>query len=173
MQNQIKKNIAFTGSRKGFNNKTLVQTIARSVAQAGHCVLVGCASGVDAAIRSVVPNAKVFSVASPSAGSVCSPAQALARRSMSMVSASSVLIGFASVACPAGVCPSAHFSGGGSGTWASLAYAVSKGLQVFVFCADGVALPSWSGGQWVRAVPSGVWSRAWSFVPSACQLSLI
>jgi hypothetical protein len=173
MQNEIKKNIAFTGSRKGFTNKTLVQTISRSVAFAGHSVLVGCASGVDAIIRSVVPSAKIFSVASPSAGSVRTPAQALARRSMSMVQACSVLVGFASVPCPVGVSPSSHFCGGGSGTWASLAYAVSKGLQVFVFVADGVILPSWSGGAWVQACPSGLWSRAWSFVPSACQLSLI
>lgn len=170
---QIKKNIAFTGSRKGFNNKTLVQTIARSVATAGHCVLVGCASGVDALIRSVVPTAKVFAVASPSAGSVCTPAAALARRSMSMVAACSVLVGFASVSCPSGVSPSRHFSGGGSGTWASIAYAVSQGKRVFVFCGEGVSLPVWSGGQWVQACPSGLWSRAWVFIPLACQLSLI
>jgi len=172
MQNKI-KNIAFTGSRKGFQNKNLVSVVARSVATAGHSVLVGCASGVDEIIRSSVPSARIFSVASPSAGSVSTPAQSLARRSMSMVSACSVLIGFASVNCPVDVSPICHFSGGGSGTWATLAYAVSKGLQVFVFMADGVSLPSWSGGSWVQACPSGLWSRAWSFVPLACQLSLI
>lgn len=167
------KNIGFTGSRRGFSNKTLVSVVARSVAQAGHSVLVGCASGVDAVVRSSVPSARIFSVASPSAGSVSSPAKALARRSMSMVSGCSVLVGFASVACPSVVCPSSHFCGGGSGTWASIAYAVSKGLRVFVFVEDGIALPSWLGGQWVQACPSGLWSRAWSFIPSASQLSLI
>ena len=173
MQKEIKKNIGFTGSRKGFSNTQLIKIVARSVAFAGHSVLVGCADGVDAVVRSTVSNPRIFSVASPSAGSVSTPAQALARRSMSMVQACSVLVGFASVACPAGVSPSSHFSGGGSGTWASLAYAVSKGLQVFVFVAEGVSLPSWSGGQWVQACPSGLWSKAWVFIPSACQLSLI
>jgi hypothetical protein len=148
--------IGFTGSRKGFEDIQLVETVALSVLKAGHSVSVGCAKGVDALIRKFIPAAQVFRVASPVAGSVSSYAQALARRSMSMVSTCSILVGFASVSCPAGVSPACSFSGGGSGTWASIAYAVSKGLRVFVFVASNISLPSWPGGSWVQAVPSGL-----------------
>lgn len=165
--------IGFTGSRKGFEDIQLVKTVALSVFKAGHSVSVGCARGVDALIRKFIPAAQVFRVASPAAGSVSSAAQALARRSMSMVNSCSVLVGFASVACPVGVSPSHSFSGGGSGTWASIAYAISKGLRVFIFVASDISLPAWSGGSWVQACPSGLWSQAYIWQPSANQLSLI
>jgi hypothetical protein len=165
--------VGFTGSRKGFQIKHLVKVVSLSVIQAGHSVVVGCASGVDAVVRQFCPQARVFSVAAPGAGSPVSFAAALARRSQAMVSACSVLVGFASVACPSGVCPANHFSGGGSGTWASIAYAISQGLQVFVFPAAGVSLPAWSGGQWLPAAPSGLWSGAFTWQPSATQLSLL
>jgi hypothetical protein len=170
----MSKIIGFTGSRRGFDSSSLVSSVACSVISAGHSVAVGCASGVDALVRQACPSARVFSVASPYAGSGDhSLAVALARRSQSMVQACSVLVGFVSVPCPAVVNPDSHFCGGGSGTWASLAYAVSQGLQIFVFCAEGVSLPCWSGGRWVEAVPSGLWSQAWSFIPDSVQLSIL
>lgn len=170
----MSKTIGFTGSRRGFPSPFLVSAVARSVFHAGHSVAVGCADGVDALVRKACPSAHVFSVASPFAGSGGSSlAVALARRSQSMVQSCSVLVGFASVPCPAVVNPDSHFCGGGSGTWASLAYAVSQGLQIFVFCGEGVSLPAWSGGRWVQAVPSGLWSQAWSFIPDNIQLSIL
>ena len=165
--------VGFTGSRHGFNSAQFVQTVAKSVSLAGHSVAVGCASGVDALVRQACPNAQVFKVASPGAGLPVSMSVALARRSMAMVSACSVLVGFASVSCPSGVSPSRHFSGGGSGTWASIAYAVSQGKRVFVFCGEGVSLPVWSGGAWVQAVPSGLWAGSFTWQPSGSQLSLL
>jgi hypothetical protein len=165
--------VAFTGSRKGFQNQTLVSRVARQVHAAGHLVLVGCANGVDAVVRHSVP-AQVFKVASPFSGTGSSLASALARRSISMVQACSVLVGFASVPCPSGVSPASHFGAcGGSGTWASLAYAVSQGVRVFVFPAPGISLPPWAGGQWVQACPSGLWSGSFVWQPSATQLKLI
>jgi hypothetical protein len=169
---QMSKTIGFTGSRKGFVSSSLVSAVVLSVLGAGHSVAVGCASGVDALVRRLSPSAQVFSVASPGAGSGLSFAAALARRSQLMVQACSVLVGFASVPCPSSVSPSSHFSGGGSGTWASIAYGISQGLQVFVFAAPGVSLPSWVGGQWAPAVGSGgLWSGAFVWQPSASQLT--
>lgn len=164
--------VGFTGSRKGFPVQWLVKAVALSVLHCGHSVAVGCAAGVDAVVRRFCPSAQVFNVASPGAGSGLSFAAALARRSQLMVQACSILVGFASVTCPAGVSPSNHFSGGGSGTWASIAYAISQGVRVFVFPAAGVPLPAWPGGQWLQAAPSGLWSLAWVWQPSANQLSL-
>ena len=165
--------IAFTGSRNGFSSSWLIKAIALSVVKAGHSVAVGCAQGVDALIRQFVHNAKVFKIASPGAGSCSSVSQALARRSQAMVSACQILVGFASIPCPAGVSPSRHFCGGGSGTWASIAFAVSQGKRVFVFPSSGLPLPAWSGGQWVQAVPSGLWAKAFVWQPNASQLSLL
>jgi hypothetical protein len=164
--------VGFTGSRSGFNNPVLVGSVVRSVVAAGHNVSVGCAQGVDSLVRRFAPKAQVFKVTSPGAGSGMSVAAALAKRSQVMVQSCSVLVGFASVACPGKVSPVSHFCGGGSGTWASLAYGVAQGLQVFVFTAPGVSLPSWAGGQWLPAVPSGLWASAWVWQPSASQLSL-
>jgi hypothetical protein len=48
-------------------------------------------------------------------------------------------------------------------------------LRVFVFAAPDVPLPSWSGGSWVQACPSGTWAAAWVWLPTASvsQLSLL
>ena len=165
--------VGFTGSRHGFNSAQFVQTVAKSVSLAGHSVAVGCASGVDALVRQACPNAQVFKVASPGAGLPVSMSIALARRSQAMVSACNVLVGFASVSCPNGVSPLRHFCGGGSGTWASLVYAISQGKRVFVFLAPTVVLPAWSGGAWVQSVPSGLWAGSFTWQPSASQLSLL
>lgn len=169
----MSKSVGFTGSRKGFPVQGLVKSVVQSVASAGHSISVGCARGVDAMVRQFSSGVQVFKVASPGAGTGLSFAAALAKRSQLMVSSCSVLVGFASIACPAGVSPVSHFSGGSSGTWASIAYAISQGLQVFVFAAPGVSLPSWAGGQWVQAVPSGLWAGAFVWVPSpGSQLTL-
>ncbi|HEY9885802.1 MAG TPA: hypothetical protein V6C96_00940 [Vampirovibrionales bacterium] len=81
-------------------------------------------------------------------------------------------LGFASVACPSGVSPSSPFCGADSGTWASIVYTISQGLQVFVFPASSAPMPSWPGGQWLQAVPSGLWACTYVWQPTANQLSL-
>lgn len=164
--------VAFTGSRAGFPVPSLVKAVVLSVAKAGHSLLVGCANGVDAMVRHHAPNAQVFNVAAPGCGSGRSFAAALAQRSQIMVNACSVLVGFCSVACPSSLSPASHFSGQGSGTWSSVAYAVALGHQVFIFPAAGVSLPSWSGGQWVKAAPSGLWSLAYTWQNHSSQLRL-
>ena len=164
--------VGFTGSRLGFDDPNLVGSVVQSVVSAGHSVSVGCARGVDSLVRRFAPRAKVFKIASPGAGNGLSIAASLAQRSQFMVSSCSVLVGFASIPCPRKVSPSSHFCGGGSGTWASIAYAVAQGLQVFVFTSPGFSLPPWDGGEWLPAAPSGLWASAFTWVPFPSQLSL-
>lgn len=112
-------------------------------------------------------------------------AVALARRSAAMVSAvrasgaGAGVLGFLSRPCPAHPrtgklllpAPSSTrcFAGFGSGTWATLAFAVGVGLPVVVFpCGLGrAALPSHWGGTWQAAAASGPWSLGYRFVPVA------
>lgn len=114
-------------------------------------VAVGCAGGVDAAVRVSVLGASVFSAASFSASSW---AGRLVLRSAAVVrfvaSASSraggsVFVVFPSAVCPAGLVPSpvvsACFAGFGSGSWASAAFAAGLGVPLLVFSPVGV--PSW------------------------------
>ncbi len=155
--------VGFSGSRSS------VPAVASSVAAlVSGRVLVGCARGVDSFFRGCFPSAHVFSVyefgASPSRG-------AFAARSVAFVQAlaarDGVLVSFPSSPCPVGLLPSASssraFSGLGSGSWASLALAVGRGVQCFVFAPFGVPTG------WGFAPCGGGWFQ---FVPSGCQLGL-
>jgi hypothetical protein len=115
-------------------------------------VVTGCAPGVDALTRSLVPSARVVR-ASAYAGT--HPRGALAVRSVAVVrsvasapggAASALWLAFPSGPCPIGVLPSpspsACFSGAGSGTWASLALAVGLGVPALVLLPAGVAPPT-------------------------------
>lgn len=111
---------------------------------------------------------------------------ALVARSVRMVQAvaaggaGSCLVGFVSSPCPQAkrrgggqpLSPSSSssrcFSGYGSGTWASLAFAAGLGLPVIVFCCGiipGEALPRWWPGQWVPAGVGFPWLQGWRFIP--------
>ncbi len=118
---------------------------------------VGCAPGVDAVVRQLCPRARVFSVKSVG----FSGRGAFARRSIECVQSVAVPGGvwcsFPSSACPADLVPSAQsarcFSGSGSGTWASLAFAAGLGTACLLFLPPGVSAPSgWGfvagGGGW-------------------------
>jgi len=143
--------VGFTGSRNpspALSN--LAATVAKTIHSYGVPVAVGCASGVDKVVRSSVPVSRVFRAAG-------SQPWQLARRSAFMVGAVAApskqpryIMAFPSSACPAGLVPSssasACFSGKGSGTWATVAYAVGLGVPVVVF--GSAPLPAW-GGQWV------------------------
>jgi hypothetical protein len=119
-------------------------------------VLVGCAGGVDAAVRGAFPGAAVFSVEFSGRGAFAARSSAFVR---SLVSRGGVLFSFPSGACPAGLVPSSSWrSAGGSGSWGSLALAIGLGVPCFVFCPAGV--PSgWGfeplGGGWFQSVPVG------------------
>lgn len=161
--------VGFSGSRSPSSESVSAVRAAVGAVAPSSSVFVGCARGVDAAVRSLVPSARVFSVADVG----FSGRGAFAARSVACVdavaAAGGVWVSFPASPCPVGLVPSSRssrcFSGGGSGTWASLAYAVGLGVPCCVFLPSGVECPSgwplgWSAGSW------------FVFVPPARQLSL-
>lgn len=129
---------------------------------AGSRVVVGCARGVDAFFRTAFPDAEVFEVASGRWGV---GRGAFAARSVACVravaAAGGLWVSFPASACPSGLSPSASssrcFSGSGSGSWASLAFALGSGVPCLVFCPGEVpsgwglapvpGAPGWFGCQ--------------------------
>ncbi len=139
----------FSGSRQWLGSFAPLAAAADCV-PAGARVLVGCAPGVDAFFRSRFPSAEVFSVAS---GRWSRGRGAFAGRSIACVSGvvggvgGGLWVSFPSSPCPAGLSPSASssrcFSGSGSGTWASLAYALGSGVPCLVFLGQILCPPGW------------------------------
>ncbi len=163
--------VGFSGSRSVPCSQSAVAIrSAITAVPAGVPVHVGCAAGVDALVRSMRPAAVVFSVAA--AG--FSGRGAFARRSQMCVQSvavpGGVWVSFPSGACPESLVPSAStsrcFSGLGSGSWASLAFAAGLGVQCLLFLPPGVEPPTGWG-----FVPGG---GGWFFRPAsvAAQLSL-
>lgn len=157
--------VGFSGSRSVAPG---VLSLVAGAVTAGVPVLVGCAAGVDAAVRGFFPAARVFSAASFGSGR-----GSFAARSVAVVRAVSAAGGlwacFPCSSCPSGLVPSPvssrAFAGYGSGSWASLAFAVGLGLPCLVWCFAPPA--SWGfvslgGGWWFRCSP----------VPVGVQLSL-
>lgn len=154
--------VGFSGSRSPSSaSLSALSSVASSVSSAA-VVVVGCAAGVDLAVRSLFPGAVVVSVASGLFGAGRS---AFARRSVACVSrvasAGGVWVSFPAGACPVGLVPSSSssrcFSGSGSGSWASLAFAIGSGVPSLVFLPAGVAVPAWGlvplGGGWFEWSP--------------------
>lgn len=106
-------------------------------------VLVGCAPGADAVARFAFPSASVFSVVAGSGRG------GFAARSVRVVRACAagggLWVSFPSSSCPAGLLPSSSssrsFCGAGSGSWASLSFAVGSGVPCLVFLAPGTVPP--------------------------------
>ena len=132
---------------------------ACSAVGSGSAVFVGCARGVDSAVRSRFPAACVFRVSGSGRGAFA----ARSVRFVSRLSASGgVLFSFPGRPCPAGLLPSASssacFCGLGSGSWASLAFALGLGVPCCVWLPAGVSVPaSWGlvsvGGGWWVSLP--------------------
>lgn len=130
----------------------------------GASVVVGCARGIDQAARLAFPGAQVFYASSFGSGRSSFAARSVA--CVQAVAASSGLwVAFPSTPCPVGLLPSARssqaFSGKGSGTWASLAFAVGSGVSCLVFLPSGmVAPPAWGllplGDGWFHFSPATV-----------------
>lgn len=149
--------VAFCGSRRVAPPASVLGAVAGRVA-AGAPVLVGCVGGLCAAVRSRFPFARVFAASAFGSGP-----SAFARRSVALVRAAAgagaVWLSFPAAACPPGLVPSRVsgrcFSGSGSGSWASLCFAVGLGVPAFVWLPAGCPAPSWLvplGGGWFRAV---------------------
>ena len=151
--------VGFSGSRSS------VPAVAGSVAALVSCpVVVGCAAGVDSFFRSSFPAARVFSVDFGGRGAFAARSVAFVR---AVATGGGVLVSFPSAHCPSGLLPSASssraFCGSGSGSWASLAFAVGSGVPCFVFAPFGVP----SGWGFVHC------GSGWfGFSPAAVQVSL-
>lgn len=142
--------VAFAGSRHG--SPFAVAPFVAAVAAAGGSVRVGCARGVDAAVRVACPSAAVF-VARELFPSLPVPA-ALASRTRVVVSGASALLVFP----PAGGVL-------GRGSALAVRSAVAAGLPVW--CA-GAVCPVGSG--WVRFSLCGV--AGWACFSATAQRSL-
>lgn len=129
----------------------------------GAGVSVGCAQGVDSSIRGQFPSAQVFRAAGARPWQLAQRSRALVQH-VASVGGLLVAVPAAGQHCPAGVSPGAAFVGGGSGTWASIAAAVSMGCAVLVSTS---VPPAWlvSRGQQV-----GTW--LW-YVPAVRQPTLL
>lgn len=163
--------VGFSGSRLPLGGVSPSCLLAACAAvPASSSVVVGCARGVDAVVRSFFPGASVFSVSSGAFGSGRS---AFALRSVACVSAvasgSGLWVSFPSSACPPTLSPSASvsrcFCGSGSGSWASLALALGRGVPCLVCLPSGVVPPA----SWGLSALGGGW---WGSVASPVQLSL-
>lgn len=135
----------FSGSRQLPQSIAALSTAADLVSPSAS-IFVGCAAGVDGFFRSRFPAAVVFSVASGQWGT---GRGAFAGRSsacvLAVLAAGGLWVSFPAGPCPAGLFPSASssrcFSGSGSGSWASLAFALGRGVSSLVFLGS-VPCPS-------------------------------
>jgi hypothetical protein len=154
----------FSGSRSAVS---VGCSVAAAAVPAGASVFVGCARGVDNFFRDSFPNAVVLSASNFGTSPSC-----FARRSVAVVqrvlAAGGLWVAFPSSPCPAGLLPSSSssrcFSGTGSGSWASLAFALGSGVPCLVFlgslpCPAGWGLfpvpecPGWVGCAVVCCLP--------------------
>ncbi|WP_338431930.1 hypothetical protein [Synechococcus elongatus] len=157
--------VGFSGSRSPSPASLAAVGVALSRVSSSAAVLVGCAAGVDQAVRQSCPRAVVFSAAQfgSGRGSFAARSVAFVR---SLASSGGCLVSFPSGACPGLVQPSARpaacFCGGGSGSWASAALAVGLGVPVLLFAA---AVPAWGFVSLGRG-----W---WLYLPAVVQPSLL
>lgn len=166
--------VGFSGSR---NPVGAIPTgvICAAIAAVSHeaSVIVGCARGVDAIVRQAFGDrCQVFSVSSGQWGS---GRGAFAGRSTACVkavaAAGGLWVSFPCSPTPSGLLPSKSsskcFSGSGSGTWSSLAFAIGSGVPCLVFLPSGIVPPP--GWRLSPVVDCDHW---FSSPPVVAQLSL-
>lgn len=165
----------FSGSRR-WGQSPAPLSLAAAAVPSGSRVVVGCASGVDAFFRLAFPAAEVFSVASGLWGRQCG---AFAARSVACVravaAAGGLWVSFPSSPCPVGLVPSSSqsrcFSGSGSGSWASLGFALGSGVPCVVFLGS-LPVPAGWGLFPLAGLPGWFGCAAVVGQPSPVQLSL-
>ena len=169
--------VGFSGSRSLSPAASTALSSLLPLVPAGVRVSVGCAAGADAVVRSWFSGSASVLLFSVASGRFGSGRSAFARRScrcvLSVASGSRGLLVVVPVgACPAGVRPSRSFSGRGSGSWGSLAFALGRGRRVLVWLPSGSRPPVWAGVSWsLSSVPGGCWWLG-VCVPVPAQLSL-
>jgi hypothetical protein len=151
--------IAFSGSREGCP-ESLIESIATKIPPNTQ-ILVGCARGVDAQVRAIYPDAKVYRATDYKAETY--PAK-LAMRSSAMVAdihaAGGCLIAVPMKPCPPKVKPCTTWrSSAGSGTWGTIALAAGLGVPTAVWLPESIQPPDWDdrfsdkGSGWFLVVP--------------------
>ncbi|NET90957.1 MAG: hypothetical protein F6K45_23165 [Kamptonema sp. SIO1D9] len=136
------KKVGFSGARTLSKVSISALEFAYNSIPFDASICIGCADGVDKWFRSRFPDSEIFRVGFAGRGG-------FAERSIRCVDAvrsgGGAWISFPDKACPVGLLPSGSssrcFSGFGSGTWASLAYAVGSGVDSFVFLGS-IPVPS-------------------------------
>ncbi len=164
--------VGFSGCRSVVPSAAV--RLAVSLVPAGVPVSVGCAGGVDGFVRSLLSSAGVpFSLFSVASGRWGRGRGAFAGRSAACVrsvGSGGLWVSFPSRSCPSGLVPSSSssrcFSGSGSGSWASLAFAVGSGVPSLVFLGSLPCPPGWG------LVPVFGCSGWFGFCPGGGQLSL-
>lgn len=166
--------VGFSGSRSPSPLSSAALSAALVLLPLSARVCVGCARGVDAAVRASVPGASVFAVSSGRWGvgrGAFAARSSACVRAVAAAGSSGLWLSFPSGACPAGLLPSSAssrcFSGLGSGSWASLAFAVGLGVPSLLFLPGGLCPPP----GWGFAPLSGC--PGWFFFPGSSQLSLL
>jgi hypothetical protein len=163
--------VGVSGSRSLSGSSLIVaEWLARELAGsvAGECrlaeVFVGCAEGADRVFRSALA-CRVFQAdRALGRGGFASRSAAVVA---AVAAAGGCWVSFPGGACPAGLLPSASqsgaFCGSGSGSWASLALAIGRGVPSLVWLPDGVSVPvGWGfeslGRGWFVSQPAAVQS---------------
>jgi len=153
--------VGLCGSRSLVPPAALWSLVVASV-PASASVSCGCVGGLCGLARSAFPLASVFSASGFGSGR-----SSFARRSVALVRSvasgpAPLWVSFPAVACPAGLVPSSSssrcFRGLGSGSWASLAFAVGSRVPALLWLPAGVVPPS----SWGFACLGG----GWFFLPA-------
>lgn len=155
----------FSGSRK-LHSTEACRKASVSVPKNSQ-IFVGCANGIDAYFRANFPQAEIFYAHKYGTGK-----GSFAARSVAVIkavkSASGLWVSFPSSPCPAGLLPSASssraFCGSGSGSWASLAFALGSGIPCLVFLSSLPCPPGWG----LSPVPG---CPGWFGCPVVCGVS--
>ena len=154
--------LIFTGTRKVLSEVQVEIIESALVPCLSYRWHVGdCPTGVDAWVRSANPEAIVYrkqslqEMKNPAIRSKRMIDEAL------LLGGEKVLLSFPDRECPNGCKPSRSFSGKGSGTWGTTAYAYHrKDFKVLVFPLVSIHPPEWyeipaecSGGSWLQPEP--------------------
>lgn len=155
--------IAFTGSRAMVEGQA--EKIDFVLDNFTAEILVGCARGVDEYVRNNCSSAIIFKVKDYWQGGLNKAAFAVRSQAMvkNLSSKNGLLIGFPSSPCPEGLKISKNaFNGYGSGTWATLAYALALDIDCLLWLPGEMQPPQWglvaAGNGWWSSSQSDQWS---------------
>lgn len=169
--------VGFSGSRSLSPAASSALSSLLPLVPSGVRVSVGCARGVDAAVRFWFGGSASLLVFSVASGRFGSGRSAFARRSsrcvLSVAAGSRGLLVVVPVgACPAGVRPSRSFRGFSSGSWGSAAFALGRGRRVLLWLPSGSRPPLWAGVSWSSAGALGSAGCWWLGCPAPRVVSL-